>query len=79
MNRLHRAREHRSDGPTGKTDAETNCEGSLRQRQAREAESLEIQAIRAALIEAEKQGFSDQTPEQIKAAVIERRKGSGQL
>lgn len=51
----------------------------IRERQTRESENLEIQAIRAALIEAEEQGFSDQTPEQIKAAVLERRRGSGQL
>ena len=51
----------------------------VRKRQAKETESLEIQAIQAALVEAEEQDFSDQTPEQIKAAVIERRKGSGQL
>lgn len=51
----------------------------IRERQVREAENLEMRAIRTALIEAEEQGFSDQTPEQIKAGVIERRKGSGQL
>lgn len=51
----------------------------LRERQTRETGHLEIQAIRAALIEAEEQGFSDQTPEQIKTAVIERRKKGGQL
>ncbi|MDE0611987.1 MAG: type II toxin-antitoxin system ParD family antitoxin [Gammaproteobacteria bacterium] len=51
----------------------------IRERQARESENLEIQAIRAALIEAEEQGFSDQTPEQIKATVIKQREGSGQL
>ena len=51
----------------------------IRERQSREVESLEVQAIRAALIEAEEQGFSNRTAEQIKAAVLERRKGSGQL
>ena len=55
------------------TDSTQNLE------EPKKTESLEIQAIRVALIEAEEQGFSDQTPEQIEAAVIERRKGSGQL
>lgn len=51
----------------------------IRERQTKEEGDLEIQAIRAALIEAEEQGLSDQTPEQIRAAVLGRRKGSGQL
>ncbi len=46
----------------------------IRERQMREAENLEIQAIRAALINAENSGFSDRTPEQIKQAVLQRKK-----
>lgn len=38
-----------------------------------------ILAIRVALIEAEEWGFSGRAPEQIKAAVIGRRKGNGRL
>lgn len=51
----------------------------IRERQIRESESLELQAIRAALTEAESKGLSDRTPEQIKAAVIKRKKDNGQL
>ena len=51
----------------------------IRERQARETENRESQAIRSALIEAEEQGLSDQTPEQIKAVVLKRKKKSGQL
>ena len=49
----------------------------IRERQMKEADKLEIQAIRATLIDAEKQGSSKRTPEQIKLAVIKRKKING--
>ncbi len=39
----------------------------------------EIQAIRAALIEGEKSGMSDRTPEQIRQAIQERLRKNGPL
>ena len=48
----------------------------IRREQARNAE---IEAIRAALIKAEGQNFSDRTPEEIRAAVQKRLRESGQL
>ena len=38
-----------------------------------------IEAIRAALIEGEESGMSDRTPEQIRQAVIDRKRDRGQL
>lgn len=38
-----------------------------------------IEAIRAALIEGEETGMSDRTPEQIRQAVIDRKRDRGQL
>ena len=48
----------------------------IRRDQARQAE---IAAIRAALIEGEKSGFSGSTPEEIKQQVRERLQKNGQL
>ena len=41
-------------------------------RQRRRSEKVEIEAIRAALIEGEESGISDRTPEDIRAAVQDR-------
>ena len=52
----------------------------IRERQIREQESsAQIAAIRVALIEGEKSGFSDLTPEDIARAVIERKRKNGTL
>ncbi|MBT3766467.1 MAG: type II toxin-antitoxin system ParD family antitoxin [Rhodospirillaceae bacterium] len=48
-------------------------------RQKRRAETTEIEAIRAALIEGERSGISDQTPEEIRATVQERLRANGKL
>ena len=48
-------------------------------RQQRKAEKAEIEAIRRALIEGEDSGISDQTPEDIRAAVRERLRDNGRL
>ncbi len=48
----------------------------IRREQAR---GNEIEAIRAALIEGEESGMSDRTPEQIRQAVIDRKRERGQL
>lgn len=57
------------------TDSELIRE-ALREKQNRTAE---IEAIRAALIEGEKSGISDRTPDDIMNAVIERKKKNGAL
>jgi len=44
-----------------------------------QAESEDIEAIRAALIKGEQSGLSERTPEDIRAAVVKRRKEQGQL
>lgn len=52
----------------------------IRERQMREQETPEVvEAIRAALIEGEKSGISDRTPEDIIKAVIERKRKNGKL
>ena len=51
----------------------------IRERQLRDAEHLEIQTIRAALLEAEVQGFTDESAEQIKQRVIQRKRDNGEL
>ncbi len=52
----------------------------IRERQIREQETpAEIAAIRAALIEGEKSGISDLTPDEIMQAVIERKRRNGTL
>ena len=51
----------------------------IRERQLKEAEYSEIQAIRAALLEAEAQGFTDESAEQIKQRVIQRKRNNGEL
>ena len=52
----------------------------IRERQMREQETpAEIIAIRAALIEGEKSGISDLTPDDIMQAVIERKRKNGTL
>jgi len=52
----------------------------IRERQIREQEGpAEIAAIRAALIEGEKSGISDLTPDEIMQAVIERKRRNGTL
>ena len=48
-------------------------------RQQRKAENAEIEAIRAALIEAEKSGISGRTPDDIMNAVIGRKRKNGEL
>ena len=57
------------------TDSEVVRE-ALRQKQERDAE---IEAIRAALIEGEQSGISDRTPEDVRAAVLDRLRKNGQL
>ena len=51
----------------------------IRERQLKEAEHSEIQAIRVALLEAEAQGFTDESAEQIKQRVIQRKRDNGEL
>nr|NIX15868.1 type II toxin-antitoxin system ParD family antitoxin [Candidatus Dadabacteria bacterium] len=52
----------------------------IRERQVREQETpKEIEALRAALIEGEKSGISDLTPDEIMQAVIERKRRDGTL
>jgi len=53
----------------------------IRERQLREEETSTetIEAIRKALIKAEKSGFSDRSAEEIMATVIKRRKKNGAL
>ena len=52
----------------------------IRERQIREQETtVEIEAIRAALIEGEKSGISDRTPEEIMKTVINRKRKIGKL
>ena len=52
----------------------------IRERQIREQESqVDIEAIRAALIEGEQSGLSKRTPDAIIRAVIERRRKNGEL
>ena len=51
----------------------------IRERQLKEAEYSEIQAIRVALLEAEAQGFTDESAEQIKQRVIQRKRDNGEL
>lgn len=52
----------------------------IRERQIREMETpKEIEALRAALIEGEKSGISDLTPDEIMQAVIERKRKDGTL
>jgi antitoxin ParD1/3/4 len=48
----------------------------IRKEQARNAE---LDALRAALIEGEKSGISDRTPEEIFDAVVERKRKRGEL
>ena len=48
-------------------------------RQRRRSEKVEIEAIRAALIEGEESGISDRTPEDIRAAVQDRLRDNGKL
>jgi antitoxin ParD1/3/4 len=48
----------------------------IRKEQARNAE---LEALRAALIEGEKSGISDRTPEEIFDAVVERKRKRGEL
>lgn len=57
------------------TDSEVVRE-ALREKQQRDAE---IEAIRAALIEGEQSGISDRTPEDVRAAVLDRLRKNGQL
>ncbi len=57
------------------TDSEVVRE-ALREKQVRDAE---IEAIRAALIEGEQSGISDRTPEDVRAAVLDRLRKNGQL
>ena len=57
------------------TDSEVVRE-ALRQKQERDAE---VEAIRAALIEGEQSGISDRTPEDVRAAVLDRLRKNGQL
>ena len=52
----------------------------IRERQIREQETqADIEAIRSALIEGEQSGFSNRTPDDIIKAVIERKRGNGEL
>ncbi|MCA9473139.1 MAG: type II toxin-antitoxin system ParD family antitoxin [Nitrospirales bacterium] len=52
----------------------------IRERQLREEETPEqIEAIRAALIEAEKSGMSGRTPDEIMAAVMKRKRKHGKI
>lgn len=52
----------------------------IRERQIREQESqVDIEAIRAALIEGEQSGLSKRTPDAIIKAVIERKRKNGEL
>lgn len=52
----------------------------IRERQIREQEShVDIEAIRAALIEGEQSGLSKRTPDDIIEAVIERKRKNGEL
>ena len=52
----------------------------IRERQIREQESqVDIEAIRAALIEGEQSGLSKRTPDAIINAVIERKRKNGEL
>ncbi len=44
-----------------------------------QAHHSEIEAIRAALIEGEESGMSERTPEQIRQAVIDRKRDRGHL
>lgn len=48
----------------------------IRKEQAR---SAELDALRAALVEGEKSGISDRTPEEIFDAVVERKRKRGEL
>ncbi|MCH7555501.1 MAG: type II toxin-antitoxin system ParD family antitoxin [Proteobacteria bacterium] len=48
-------------------------------RQRRRSEKVEIEAIRAALIEGEESGIGDRTPEDIRAAVQDRLRDNGKL
>lgn len=48
----------------------------IRKEQARNAE---LDALRAALVEGEKSGISDRTPEEIFDAVVERKRQRGEL
>ena len=57
------------------TDSELIRE-SLREKQQH---TVEIEAIRAALIEGENSGMSDRTPDEIIQAVIERKRKNGEL
>jgi len=45
----------------------------IRERQIRETEARELQAVRASLIEAEESGISHRNPNQIKKAVLKRK------
>ncbi len=42
-------------------------------------ERIEIEAIRAALVKGEQSGVNNRTPDEIMAAVIERKKKNGEL
>lgn len=57
------------------TDSEL-IRAALREKKNRTAE---LEAIRAALIEGEKSGFSDRTPEDIRASVQKRLRDNGKL
>jgi antitoxin ParD1/3/4 len=48
----------------------------IRQKQESEANNLRVQAIRAALIEGERSGLSKRTTNQIKQAVLERKRSN---
>ncbi len=48
-------------------------------RQQRKSERAGIEAIRTALIEGEKSGLSERTPDEIMRAVIERKQRNGQI
>ena len=48
-------------------------------RQRRRSEQIELEAIRAALIEGEESGISDRTPEDIRASVQDRLRDNGKL
>ncbi len=57
----------------------TNDSEYLRDLIRRDQERTETEAIRAALVKGEQSGVSNRTPDEIMAAVIERKKKNGEL
>ena len=55
------------------------AEGETAREPLRRDKERDVEAIRAALIEGEQSGISDRTPEDVRAAVLDRLRKNGQL